>query len=71
MIETEQSLKRARGDRWFMGVCGGIARRYGWNANTVRLVTIFLALAIPGPSLALCLLAYLALGALLPESDEY
>jgi phage shock protein PspC (stress-responsive transcriptional regulator) len=71
MIDSKQGIKRARDDRWFMGVCGGIAHTYGWRPNTVRLVMVILALAIPGPSLGLSLLAYLALGALLPESDEF
>ena len=61
----------ARDDRWFMGVCGGIAHTYGWRPTTVRLVMVILALAIPGPSLVLSLLAYLALGVLLPKSDEF
>jgi hypothetical protein len=26
-------LKRAKRDRWIMGVCGGIAHRYGWNST--------------------------------------
>ena len=54
-----------------MTVCGGIAHAYGWRPNTVRLVMVILALAIPGPSLVLSLLAYLALGVLLPKSDEF
>ena len=37
-------IKRARRDRWIRGVCGGVARAYGWNSNLVRLVTQF---AIP------------------------
>jgi phage shock protein PspC (stress-responsive transcriptional regulator) len=40
-------LKRAKRDRWIMGVCGGIAHRYGWNSTVVRLVTIVLAIIIP------------------------
>ena len=33
-------LMRSRRDRWIYGVCGGIARRYGWSSTAVRLVTI-------------------------------
>jgi len=64
-------LKRAKRDRWIMGVCGGIARRYGWNSTMVRLVTIILAIVIPGVSVIPTLLIYFLLGYLLPEADEF
>ncbi len=64
-------LKRAKRDRWIMGVCGGIAHRYGWNSTVVRLVTIVLAIIIPGFSVIPVLLLYLLLGYLLPETDEF
>jgi phage shock protein PspC (stress-responsive transcriptional regulator) len=64
-------VKRARRDRWLMGVCGGIAHTYGWRPSAVRLAAAILAIAIPGPSLVLSLLAYMALGLLLPASDEF
>lgn len=54
-----------------MGVCAGIAYTYGWNPNMVRLATVVLAIIIPGPSAILTLIAYLILGAILPESDEF
>ncbi|HET7480797.1 MAG TPA: PspC domain-containing protein [Rubrobacteraceae bacterium] len=65
------NIKRAKRDRWIMGVCGGIAHTYGWNPNMVRLATAILAVIIPGPSAVLTLIAYLILGAILPESDEF
>ena len=65
------SLKRAKWDRWLMGVCGGIAHRYGWNSTVVRLATIVLAIIIPGISVIPTLLGYFLLGYLLPETDEY
>jgi phage shock protein PspC (stress-responsive transcriptional regulator) len=71
MIRMRRGVKRSRRDRWFMGVCGGIAHTYGWRPNAVRLAVAILAIAIPGPSLVFSLLAYLALGILLPESDEF
>lgn len=64
-------IKRARRDRWILGVCGGIAHTYGWNPNAVRLATVVLAIIIPGPSAVVTFLAYLLLGAVLPESEEY
>jgi len=71
MIRMKHRVKRSRRDRWFMGVCSGIAHTYGWRPNVVRLAAAILAIAIPGPSLVFSLLAYLALGILLPESDEF
>ncbi len=61
-------LRRARRDRWIYGVCGGIARRFGWNSTAVRLATIVLAIFIPGPNI-LIILAYILLGYLLPEEE--
>jgi phage shock protein C len=54
-----------------MGVCGGIAHTYGWSPGMVRLVTAIAAIAIPGPSLVLTVVAYILLGAILPESEEF
>ena len=65
------ALKRAKRDRWIMGVCGGIAHYYGWNSTVVRLIAIVLAVIMPGMSTIPALLAYFLLGYLLPETDEY
>jgi phage shock protein C len=65
------NFKRAKRDRWLLGVCGGVAHHYGWNSNLVRLVTAVLAVAIPGPSTLLALVIYVLLGFWLPESEEY
>jgi phage shock protein C len=64
-------IKRATRDRWVLGVCGGIAHRYGWNSNLVRLATAVLAIVIPGFSLIPVIVIYVLLGAILPESQEY
>jgi phage shock protein C len=64
-------MKRAKRDRWIMGVCGGIAHRYGWSSMVVRLATIVVAIAIPGVSVIPTLLVYFLLGYLLPETDEF
>ena len=64
-------LKRATRDRWIMGVCGGIAHRYGWSSMVVRLATIVVAIVIPGVSVIPTLLIYFLLGYLLPETDEF
>jgi phage shock protein C len=63
-------MKRAKRDRWIMGVCGGMAHRYGWSSMVVRLATIVVAIVIPGVSVIPTLLIYLLLGYLLLETDE-
>jgi phage shock protein C len=64
-------IKRAKRDRWILGVCGGVAHTYGWSSNMVRLATAVIAIIIPGPSTVLAFLIYLLLGAILPESEEF
>lgn len=64
-------IKRAKSDRWIRGVCGGVAHTYGWSPNIVRLVTVIIAVIIPGPSSLLALVAYLLLSFILPETEEY
>ncbi len=64
-------FKRAKRDRWILGVCGGLARSQGWSPNVVRLVTAVLAIAIPGFSVIPVLVVYAILGYVLPESDEF
>ncbi len=65
------NLKRAKGDRWIFGVCGGVAHAYGWNSNVVRLVLAVVALVVPGISVVPALAIYVALGIFLPETDEF
>jgi len=60
-------LKRSREDRVFMGVCGGIGRRLGIDANLVRLIWAAFSVG----SIGMGVLIYVAIGLLLPEeSDE-
>ena len=63
-------LRRAKRDRWILGVCSGIAHSLGWSPLAVRLVTVLLALFIPGPNIVV-ILVYFLLGYLLPESEEF
>ena len=65
------NIKRAKRDRWIRGVCGGVAHAYGWNSNLVRLVTVVIAVIIPGPSTVLAFAVYLILSFVLPESEEF
>ncbi len=65
------NIKRAKRDRWILGVCGGIAHSYGWSPNMVRLVTAIVAVIIPGFSVIPVLIGYFVLGAILPETEAY
>ena len=64
------NIERAKRDRWLLGVCGGIAHRYGWSPNLVRLATVILGIFLPGPNL-IVVVAYIILGLILPESEEF
>jgi phage shock protein PspC (stress-responsive transcriptional regulator) len=64
-------LMRSRRDRWIYGVCGGIARRYGWSSTAVRAVVVLLAIFIPGVSVIPAVLIYILLGYLLPEAEDF
>ena len=66
-----RGLKQAKRVRWVMGVCAGVAHRYGWSSTVVRLATIVLAIIIPGFSVIPTLLVYFLLGYLLPETGEF
>jgi phage shock protein C len=66
-----RGLKRAKRDRWIMGICGGIVHRCGWSSTAVRLATIIVAVVIPGVSVVPTLLVYFLLGYMLPETDEF
>lgn len=46
------------------GVCAGIANRYGWSANKVRLIFV-LSCLLPGPQFVL----YIALWILMPKQQ--
>lgn len=59
-----RSLSRSKTDRMIAGVCGGIARTYGWDPTLVRIGYVLLSLvsaAFPG------ILVYVILWVLIPE----
>ena len=59
-------LTRTRSDKMIAGVCGGLARHFGWSASRVRVIYLLLTLlsaAFPG------ILGYLALWYLMPLGD--
>jgi phage shock protein C len=56
-------LERSRTDKIVAGVCGGIARQYGWDPTIVRVVYVLgsvFSAAFPG------ILVYLVLWFLMP-----
>lgn len=65
-MNQPRPFTRSRHDRMLAGVMGGIAHRYGWEANTVRIVFVLVSIlsaAFPGA------LVYLILWLLMPEGD--
>lgn len=54
-------LQRPRTGRIIGGVCAGLARRFGWNANVVRLVFV-LSIFLPGPQF----IAYIIMWIVIP-----
>jgi phage shock protein C len=60
------SLTRSKSDKMIFGVCGGIARRFGWDPTLVRVVYVILSLcsaAFPG------ILFYILLAILMPPEN--
>ncbi len=54
------TLQRPRSGRVIAGVCAGLARRFGWNANVVRLLFV-LSLLIPGPQAIFYVVAWIVI----------
>lgn len=62
----DKKLKRTPSDKMIAGVCGGLAKYFGWDADRVRLIYVlisFLSAAFPG------ILVYLILWFIMPEED--
>ncbi len=51
-FDTMRRLYRSQHQRLFLGVCGGIAERYGWDPTWVRLAFVLATLA-GGPGILL------------------
>lgn len=56
------SLTRPREGTVIAGVCAGLAQRFGWNANMVRLLFVVSCL-LPGPQFVI----YLVLWVIMPK----
>jgi phage shock protein C len=59
------TLSRPRNGRVIAGVCAAIARRFGWDVTTVRVLTV-LSFLLPGTQL----IAYLLLWVLIPSDSD-
>ena len=58
------TLTRPQQGKVIAGVCAGLAQRFGWNANVVRLLFL-LSCLLPGPQV----LAYIVLWVVVPKED--
>ena len=56
------TLTRPQQGKVIAGVCAGLAQRFGWNANVVRLLFL-LSCLLPGPQFVI----YLILWAIMPR----
>ncbi|MGH3930527.1 MAG: PspC domain-containing protein [Pseudonocardiaceae bacterium] len=56
------SLTRPQNDKVIAGVCAGLAERFGWSANAVRLVFL-LSCLLPGPQFII----YIVLWVIMPK----
>jgi phage shock protein PspC (stress-responsive transcriptional regulator) len=59
------TLQRPRTGRVIAGVCAGLARRFGWNANIVRLLFL-LSCLLPGPQF----IVYIVMWIVIPAEPE-
>ncbi|SHN31568.1 phage shock protein C (PspC) family protein [Cyclobacterium lianum] len=62
----DKKLKRTNSDKMIAGVCGGLAKYLGWEADKLRIVYVLVSIlsaAFPG------LLVYLILWFVMPEDD--
>lgn len=59
-----EKLYRSNNERMFLGVCGGIAERFGWDPTLVRLAFVLLFFTGPG------LLVYLVSAIVIPRAPQ-
>ena len=62
---TTTTLTRPQQGKVIAGVCAGLAQRFGWNANVVRLLFL-LSCLLPGPQFVI----YLVLWLLIPKAPD-
>ena len=66
MTKSVKKLTRSRDDKWFGGVCGGIAEYAGVDAGVVRIIVAVCTLLGAGS----LILAYIVALFLIPLEDE-
>lgn len=57
----KSGLVRDTSNKMLGGVCSGLAKKFGADANAVRLVTFILMIVLPGSPILLYALAWLAM----------
>jgi phage shock protein PspC (stress-responsive transcriptional regulator) len=57
---SDRQLVRTDDNKVIAGVCGAIARRYGWSATTVRLLFL-LSFLLPGPQIVIYLILWVVI----------
>ena len=65
---TDRSLRRSVHDRWFGGVCAGLAEYFGLDPTVVRVAYVLLSIlsvGFPGT------LVYIILWVVIPEREYY
>lgn len=63
----KQGLYRSTGQNMIAGVMGGIAERFGWNANLLRIIFVLVSVMSAGfPGI----LVYLVLWLLMPKQPK-
>ncbi|MBE7161622.1 MAG: PspC domain-containing protein [Williamsia herbipolensis] len=56
----QRRLRRSSTDKWFGGVCGGLAQRFGLSSGLVRLLFV-LSIVLPGPQVLIYLLLWVVI----------
>lgn len=63
---VRKSLVRSRDDRWISGVCGGVGKYLGMDANLVRVIVVIGTLLGFGS----LFIAYIVAWVLMPVADD-
>ena len=62
-----KKLYRSRTDSVWLGVCGGVAERFGWEPTLVRLLTVASFFLFAGP---LVIIAYIVMAMITPKTPR-
>jgi len=66
MSKSVKRLTRSRDDKWFGGVCGGIAEYTGIDANVIRIIVVVCTVLGAGS----LIIAYIVALFLIPLEDD-